>query len=35
MVSTIQEHAMLAAPAAPPKIRFEGVGKTFEIRSGP
>jgi NitT/TauT family transport system ATP-binding protein len=25
---------MIAAPAAPPKIRFDGVGKTFEIRSG-
>jgi NitT/TauT family transport system ATP-binding protein len=25
---------MLAAPVAPPKIRFAGVGKTFEIRSG-
>jgi len=25
---------MIAAPAAPAKIRFEGVGKTFEIRSG-
>jgi len=26
---------MIAAPAAPAKIRFEGVGKTFLIRSGP
>jgi NitT/TauT family transport system ATP-binding protein len=26
--------AMTAAPAAPPKIRFAGVGKTFAIRSG-
>jgi NitT/TauT family transport system ATP-binding protein len=26
---------MIAAPAAPTKIRFDGVGKTFEIRSGP
>jgi len=26
---------MIAAPAAPAKICFEGVGKTFEIRSGP
>jgi len=26
---------MIAAPAAPAKIRFEDVGKTFEIRSGP
>jgi len=25
---------MIAAPVAPAKIRFEGVGKTFEIRSG-
>ena len=25
---------MIAAPAAP-KIRFDGVGKTFEIKSGP
>lgn len=26
---------MIAAPAAPPKIRFDGVGKTFDIKSGP
>ena len=26
---------MIAAPAAPAKIRFEGVGKTFLIRTGP
>jgi NitT/TauT family transport system ATP-binding protein len=26
---------MIAVQAAPAKIRFEGVGKTFEIRSGP
>ena len=26
---------MIAAQAAPAKIRFEGVGKTFLIRSGP
>ena len=25
---------MIAAPSAPAKIRFDGVGKTFEIRSG-
>ena len=26
---------MIAAPVAPPKIRFDGVGKTFDIKSGP